>query len=47
MELGTGALMTGARHLIVCALLLRLVASPARGERLKINYVFPPERPTE
>jgi len=45
MDLGTGALMTAARHLIVCALLLGLFASPARAERLKINYVFLPERP--
>jgi hypothetical protein len=44
MELGTERLMTQARHLIICALLLGLVASPVRAERLKINFVLPPEQ---
>jgi hypothetical protein len=45
MELGTGGLMTRARHLIICALLFGLVTSPASAERLKINFVLPPEQP--
>jgi len=37
--------MTIVRHLIVCLLLVGVAAPPAYAERLKINYVFPPERP--
>ena len=37
--------MIRARHLIIGALLLGLVVAPARAQRLKINYVFPPEQP--
>jgi hypothetical protein len=33
------------RHLIIGALLLAFTALPARAERLKIDYVFPPDRP--
>jgi len=33
------------RHLIIGALLLACTALPARAERLKIDYVFPPDRP--
>src|SRR4051812_9556601 len=37
--------MTALRYLIVCLLLSGRVASPAYAQRLKINYVFLPERP--
>jgi hypothetical protein len=33
------------RHLVIAVLLLAFTALPARAERLKINYVFPPDRP--
>jgi len=37
--------MTFLRHLIVCVALSVVVVPPAHAQRLKINYVFPPERP--
>ena len=37
--------MSVLRHLIVAVLLLAFTALPVRAERLKINYVFPPDRP--
>ena len=33
------------RHLIITILLLAFTAWPASAERLKINYVFPTDRP--
>jgi hypothetical protein len=33
------------RHLIIGALLLAFTALPAHAERLKIDYVFPPDHP--
>ncbi len=37
--------MSLLRHLIIGVLVLAFTALPARAERLKINYVFPPDRP--
>jgi hypothetical protein len=37
--------MSVLRHLIIAVLLLAFVARPARAERMKINYVFAPDRP--
>ena len=37
--------MTAVRHLIIALLLLTGAATPARAERLKINYVVPPDPP--
>ena len=37
--------MTACRYLIVCLLLSAFAVRPAYAERLKINYVFPPDRP--
>jgi hypothetical protein len=37
--------MSSSRYLIVSLLLLLFAVSPAHAQRLKINYVFPPERP--
>ena len=38
--------MTVLRHLIIAVLLLAIVVLPAHAQRLKINYEFPPDRPT-
>lgn len=35
--------MNFVRHLIIVFLLLAVAAAPARAERLKINYTFPPD----
>jgi hypothetical protein len=37
--------MTALRYLIVCLVLSAFAVRPAYAERLKINYVFPPDRP--
>jgi hypothetical protein len=36
--------MLRTRHLIICVLLLAFVTAPARAQRLKIDYDFPPEQ---
>lgn len=36
--------MIRARRLIICVLLLGLLVAPARAQRLKINYVVPPQQ---
>jgi hypothetical protein len=37
--------MSVLRHLSIAVLLLAFTALPVRAERLKLNYVFPPDRP--
>jgi hypothetical protein len=38
--------MTWLRHLIICVLLSTVAVPTAHAQRLTINYVFPPDRPT-
>ena len=39
--------MTALRYLIVYLVLSAFAVRPAYAERLKINYVFPPDRPVD
>ena len=45
MEFGSDSAMTALRYLIVYLVLSAFAVRPAYAERLKINYVFPPDRP--